>query len=310
MLSSEHAANRKDTLGSTDVTRLFGFWGSPGDVWLEKTGRAEAKDLAGIPAVEAGIAFEGPILDWAERQPEIGDKIKRNELIRLVDGNLRLSGQLDGVRLHDGTPVEAKTAGLMGPLSRAWGDAMTDEVPPQYLIQSHVQMILAKADEAFIAAFLGGVGFRLYTMERNANLSELIQERASTFWTDYILADTPPPQAPTLDMARLMVREPRKTIFLPPGAAMKADELRGIKEQIKTLDAAKHAAEAEVLMAMGDAEVGILPDGQALTYFAQTRHGIDTKALVADVPDAKEKWPQASTFRVLRTVKKWKGESK
>ena len=62
--------DRKGFLGGTDAKRIMdGDWHQ---LWLEKTGQAEAVDLSGVFAVQLGRATEAFHLDWINVRDDLG----------------------------------------------------------------------------------------------------------------------------------------------------------------------------------------------------------------------------------------------
>ncbi len=75
--------------------------------------------------------------------------------------------------------------------------------------------------------------------------------------------------------------------MLPAEAADWTDEIEAAKEQIKSAEAMKTAAENRIKAALGDATFGLLPNGGLWSWKTQTR---------------KEYVSPETTFRVLRRV--------
>lgn len=298
-MDKAHAEQRKHALGSTEIASILGVnpYQTGYDVWAEHTGKIERPDISDVPAVQAGVMFEGGILDWAGG--ELGEVVQYRDTLKM-DTDLRLSAQLDGMIFSSQVPVEAKTAGLFGPLSQEWGEALTDHVPAHYLIQCQVQMILTESQVCHLAAFLGGVGFRMYRVDRSDLIVESIKEASVSFWDKYIVTDTPPDSVPSLSIMKLLPREEGKVIFLPPQVRLKVDAWLSLKERKKEIKAEIEEHVAELAMLLGDAEVGEFQDGSAYTYKMQTRRGFNAKALKAEMPDIAEKYKTESKYPVPR----------
>lgn len=302
-MTEEHRKNREGTLGSTEVAAIMGLskYRTPHDIYLFKTGRAEPKDISDKPEVDFGNRAETMILDWAEE--DLGQKIYRNRYLSSL--SLRMSCQLDG-QLESGVSVDAKSSGFGSiRVLENWGDPGTDQVPDDVLIQAHGQMILTEKALCYIIALLGGNRwFQLFRIVENPKISDQIKNEVGNFWTEYILADTPPPDSqPSPEVVKRLRREPGETITLGPEAITAYDALQCAKETAKEATAQAEALKSEFLMMLGSAEVGEFPDGTSATYFEQTRRGLDQKLLLADMPDARERYPKISTFRVLRKRK-------
>lgn len=271
---------RKHHIGSSDMAAILGLDPKRNayDVFLEKKGRIEEQPASA--AMVAGTNFEDGVLRFA--QQELGD-LRRNVYRSFPAAYL--GSNIDALLKKVGEPVEAKTAGLYGPLAEQWGEAGTDEVPERVIVQTHVHMICTDRPVCHVPAFIGGRGFQMYRVDRSDDLKAVILERATIFWERHVLRDVPPDDCiPSLDLVKRCRRQPNKTIFLPLS-------LRDQWEQAKAIEAEavknRKAAEAALLAAMGDAEAADFGDGgKVLTYMEQTRKSYT----VAE-----------SKYRVLRT---------
>lgn len=308
-----HLELRKTRLGSTDIAPIMGLskWQSAWQVWARLVGEHEPEDIGHKPAVMAGRYFESGVLDWAEK--ELGS-IKRDVKVQRRDhGDLHLVCQIDGVMrdgiLSDkspgiiGNPVEAKTAGLMtGYVSDEWGEPGTAQIPREHIIQAHVQMFMLSREVCFVPASIFGRGFQMFCVERSNDLIEEILKAAANFWRLYVATRTPPPDPPPFDYLKAMGRQPKKTIFLPPDIAPTWDARQSLKARLKEVNAEKkeiesqvRAEESQILVNMGDAEVGIMPDGSgAITYFETKGHDVAAYSV--------------KPYRTMRHKKNWKGE--
>lgn len=284
-MDAEHAEQRKKTVSSTQAAALLGlrpYNDSPTayDIWAFKTDRAKPPDISDKPAVQIGIAMEPKILDWFQK--ETGNGVVRNILEKKPE--YYLSAQIDGEILREGgtlpsVPVEAKTAGLNGrPVSGEWGEPGTDLVPPLYLVQCQVQMILTGADMGYLAAFLGGIGYRLYEIPRNDVICDTIKEAAVNFWEKHVIPDIPPDSPPSLNVAKMMWREPGSVIDLPEKILPKVDAWLCLNKERLAKEAEEKAAYTEVVSLLGDSEAARLSDGTALTYLRQNRKAYSVAA--------------------------------
>lgn len=268
-LTSEQLAERQKALGASDMAAILGLdpFRTGYDVWLEKTGRVQPK--LGDETTDAGQRFEEAVLEWASER--LGP-IQRGPTFRVPE--LCLIAHPDGLVVATGDPVEAKTAGLFGPLAEEWGDDETDEVPPRVIIQAQVQLrcVANTLDEPRVCdvpAFLGGRGFVLFAVPWNVQIIGIIEETAPRWWRDCVVADMPPADSlPSLELIKRIRREPNKIV--PISAALVQVWLA--KKEIKRL-AEKDAdmAQAALLATLGDAEVGNAGASGTVSYYEITR---------------------------------------
>lgn len=274
--------DRTKYLGATDVAAVLGLspWRTPYEVWAEKTGRLEARPAS--EAMDAGLRLETVVLAWAERT--LGPICPGGEVA--LPGTPIVCHP--DARTREGQPVEAKTSGIVGPLHGEWGEEGTDDIPAVYVVQALVQLAACDADCCHVPALLGGRGFRLYRVEANEAVQQEIIERTSFWWDAHVVRDTPPANQgpPPLDVLRRVRRESGKRV---PLAAKLVDAWLLAKQRAAEAAEAEELARAAVIAALGDAEIGELPDGRIVAYREQHRRAFS-------VPE--------STFRVLRVKKK------
>jgi len=287
MLTQEQLDDRRNHLGASDMAAVLNQdkWRNAYDLWLEKTGRAEPPDISQKKPVVCGVNLEEGVLQWAAN--ELQDTIEHG-VYRELAGN-PLAANLDGLTKAGRLPVEAKVSGVVGPLTDEWGREDTDEVPEMYIVQVHAQMACCvdeSPERAYLAALLGGRGFRLYEIQRNQELCDLIVEAAARFWSDFVEADTPPPDlVPSLDVVKHVRRSEGKVADIDP---FLLEELDLAKDNLKRAKKDVERAQAAVLAAMGDAEAANAGDAGAVTYKEQHRDGYTV---------------EPTSFRVLRRRK-------
>ncbi len=275
--------DRSKYIGASDVPAILGFspWRTKWDVWAEKTSRLIPDDSSS-KVMEAGIILEPSIIDWAASQ--IG-KIERTVEIQRHDLDFPLIVHLDGRRISDGDPVEAKTSGLFSPLSPDWGDDGTDDVPKHIAIQAQTQLLATDRELCHIPAFLGGRGFVLYRILAHIKLQELIKQNVAAFWVENVLKNEPPSDSlPTIGIAK---RIKRQAITIDINGDL-IEAYLAAHENEKTAKKAKKDAQAAIIGALGDAEAGNAEGIGQATYFEQMRSAYSV---------------EASTFRVLRIKK-------
>ena len=177
--------------------------------------------------------------------------------------------------------VEAKTTSL----TEEWGDPdIANEVPAKVLIQCHHQFYCAGTEAALVPVLLGGRGglrLKLYHVERNDSLVETIAERCESFWDRYVAPMIPPPGDPgKLDTLKRVIRQPKKSIIVASEAITAFETAKAMQ---KLAADCKRQAEAQLLIAMGDAEECV-SDAGSYTYMEYNRKGHTVK------PSTYRKW--------------------
>ncbi len=238
-------------------------WASAYDIWLKKTGQVE--DVEPNKSMLAGTRFEEGVLQFA--QDELGP-LTRNQYRSAPEHHL--ATHIDAVLKETGEPVECKTAGLFGPLSPEWGEPGTDEIPIAYIIQAHVHMICIVEGTCHVPAFLGGRGFVRYLVERDNDLSHHIIVAATEFWTKNVMPRVPPEGQPSLEVVKLLKREPNKVVPIDPGLLVSYQLAKAVQKAAKQGFEERAAA---LLAALGDAECGDAGDEGMVTYLERQRKG-------------------------------------
>lgn len=278
---------RKARCGASDAASILGLspYRSAWQTWAEKTGRLEP--FTGNAAIVMGQRLESPILDHAEA--ELGPLV-RGELVWLPRMELPLASLLDARLKMTGTPVEAKTSGIVGPLYGEWGDADSDVVPASYLVQVTLQMVCCEADYAWLYALLGGRGIVRYRIVRDDELANSVVHQLAAWWDKHIVQGLEPErtEAVPLEVAKRLKKTPNKVIALDESAVPLVGEYELAKAEKSAANKRADAAQASLLLALGDAEKATMQDGRSVTHLLQRRSGYTV---------------QPTEYRVLRITK-------
>jgi len=144
-ITEQQREKRKTRLGSSDMAAVLGVspFATAHDIYLEKTDKLEPEKKEPETYKYAGNVFEKGILDDAERILGKLDRGPEGHGVEVVaDIGVPIGSFIDAIVVApkiegvcEGDPVEAKTAGLYGPLVEEWGEDGTDEVPDRIIIQ-------------------------------------------------------------------------------------------------------------------------------------------------------------------------------
>lgn len=179
---------RGNGIGSSDAAVAVGIspFKSPLELWLEKTGRQPAPDLAANDAVFWGTTLEHIIASvYAERT---GAKVRRlNAVLQHAEHPFMLTN-LDRVVQHptDGSGIlEVKTAGLRS--AQFWEES----VPDSYQCQVLHQLAVTGKNWCDVAVLIGGQDFRVYRVIRDDDKIADLIKREGKFW-QCVIDDVPP----------------------------------------------------------------------------------------------------------------------
>jgi putative phage-type endonuclease len=195
----EWLEQRRHGIGGSDAAAALGLspWKTPLSLYLEKTGDAR-------PFRDNESMLWGRVLE-----PAIRAEYTRRTGIACASGAQLthpkypwMRATLDGLS-NERQPrvVEIKTART----DRGWGEPGTDDVPQTYLLQCVHYMVVTGAQLADIALLVGGQDFRIYTVQRNAALADLVVEGEHDFWQHVQRRE--PPEAKTLAEINMRYRQ-------------------------------------------------------------------------------------------------------
>ena len=290
MLSPEQLAARKHWLGASEIAGIMGLSpypdSNPYTIWMDKKGMLEPKEST--EDMDIGNRLE-PVL--MQRASEIVGPLRMQVEVAAPDG-IPIVSTLDGLSAAP-VIVEGKAVGIRrGFVDKGeWGPDGSDEVPDDKVIQCLTQLLCEpRAPHVFLTTILGGRGFADFQISRSrrgaAEAMQAIAEVSRRFWTINVIGNVPPDgPMPGLETFKRIIRVPAKTVDLPDGLV---ERWETAKASAATMVAKADEAKAAVLMAMGDADGGRLPDGRLVTYYESQRKGCVV---------------EPTTFRTLRVKK-------
>jgi putative phage-type endonuclease len=268
-MDAEHAAERRTCIGSSDSPKLFGFWGQPLSVYLDKLGLLPDHDS---PAMKAGRMLEDVV---AAMYSEVSGYEVAPPPVRVMrhPDMPWLGASLDRVSLR--RPVEIKTART----ADGWGEPGTDEIPDAYMVQVQHQLLVDMV--ADVAVLIGGQELRVYTVIPSPELQVVILDAARDVWQRIEARDPPAPDWTHPDTPKLLslLHRPDEGIVaeLGPSQALALDEYTRLGRQIAEMEQSRERWKAELIAAMRDAGEALLPDGRKVR-----RRVVSVKAQVRD----------------------------
>jgi len=188
-VTEEFLKARQTGIGGSDIATLFGInpWSTRLKLYLQKRGEIEPDP--DNSKTKAGRVMEQVIASMvAERENVKLRKLNRtlrhpkhDFLIAHIDRDY--VGQSKGLEIKNVSP-------RMGYL---WGkDGQQDAIAEYYVPQPHHYMMVLGYPAFNVAAYFGGDDLRIYPMERDKEMDELIIQEAHDFWYKNVLAGVPP----------------------------------------------------------------------------------------------------------------------
>ena len=308
---TEKQREGRNLIGSSDLAAVLGMspYANAHDVFMEKVyGVAPLKEN---PAMQAGNLLEEPLMQFTLLT--VGGKLRRNTTRRVKGYPIRVN--TDGT-LDEPAPVEGKCVGLLNPYesgrSKEWGDDMTSEVPDDVAIQAHGHMLGMTEDpiglkghprHCYVPTILSARGFVMFVVPFDRELGEYILDTVQAFWKNHVEPRVPPEDVPHLETIKRVHRLAGATVDLDEEAARLIGHYDRWKHDETAAKEQKGAWKARLLAMLGDAEAGTLPDGRMVTYYTQSRKGLDQKKLQWEYPDVFHECQKTTTYPTIRFKK-------
>ncbi len=169
-----------------------------------------------------------------------------------------------------GIPLELKNVDFH--LGLDW----QEEPPLGFIIQLQHQMAVLGADVGVLAALVGGNSFRWVEFQRDDEFIDGVLVPALARFM-YALTNQIQPAADDSERTRealklaYPLREPGKSIPLPASFFDWDAKRQSAIKAIKELEGLKREAESNILREMGDADLGVLPNGVVYSNRSQKR---------------------------------------
>ena len=263
---SDFLKSRQSGLGGSDIATLFGInpYSTKLELYLQK--RGEIEPTADTRLTRTGRAMEHVIAVMvAERE---GAKLRKiNRTLRHPKHDFLIAHiDRDYVGVRKGLEIK----NVSPRMAYLWGkDGTPDAVAEHYLPQPHHYMLVLDYPLFDVAAYFGGDDLRVYPMERDPEMDELIIDAAHDFWHNHVLAGVPPEpdfeHKSTLPMLRRMYPGTNgETVIaseLDETLLYWAKVAEDAAEKVSQYEMVAEQAKNHLLAAMGDAAVLKL-DGQ------------------------------------------------
>ncbi len=181
--------SRQSGLGGSDIATLFGInpYSTKLELYLQK--RGEIEPTADTRLTRTGRAMEQVIAVMVSERE--GAKLRKiNRTLRHPKHDYLIAHiDRDFVGIRKGLEIK----NVSPRMAYLWGkDGTPDAVAEHYLPQPHHYMLVLDYDLFDVAAYFGGDDLRIYPMDRDPEMDELIIDSAHDFWHNHVLAGVPP----------------------------------------------------------------------------------------------------------------------
>ena len=300
------ATSHINRLGCSEIAQALGVspWGTPLELWQQKTGRARRPDISGDLRIRLGHRLEQVVAELYTA--ETGNRVARDSHSYTLP-KLPLIGHIDRRCVGKRRGLEIKTSlGRFG--GHDWTDA-DDGVPLHYLMQVHGYLVLTGWESWDVAALLAGPALRIYTIQRDPEMADLLIEGVRRFW-ECVETDTPPAPIDSTDANRRWPQSIGTAVTASDSARTYIERLHEIRIQIN--NAEREAEHLELLLKteLQDAEALVDDTNRPLaTWKTSTRRSIDTTALKFALPDIAAQYTKETQSRVFKISKKKEKQS-
>jgi putative phage-type endonuclease len=278
---------RKQGIGSSDASAAVGLnpYKSRLELWLEKTGRKPADDLAANDAVYWGTVLE-PIVAQ-EYSTKTQHKIRRvNAVLQHPSEPFMLANLDREIINHPQGPgiLECKTAGHFA--VRQWEDG----VPEWYQLQVLHQLAVTGRQWADVAVLISGQEFRIYRIDRDEEMILNLIRLEREFW-QLVETDVQPPTDGSESSARALAclypQDNGATLDCSNDSDMNGLFNRLVDARTLQQDAAamEEAAQQQIKEWMGEATVALFSGGKVTWKRSKDSEVVDYKRLLSDYPE-------------------------
>lgn len=290
---------RRSGLGGSDAAAVLGLspWKSPLELWAEKSGLVDQPNLDELEYIEWGNVLEEPI---ARKYVQVTGRT-------LIDhGRFAIKSSEKHPFMH--CTIDREIAPFDFDEHQAPGDLSIknvgafkakdweEEAPLLYQVQLQHELAVTGLQWGSFAVLIGGQKFAWLDTPRNERFISHLIEKEEEFWDRVQRGD--PPAADASDstkevLLRLYPKDSGESKALPAEFAEYQERRRALKEQAKTIEAELQGIDNQIKAAIGEATIGLLPDGSGYSWKSQHRESYVV---------------QASDYRVLREIKAGKGK--
>lgn len=274
----EWLAERRKGIGGSDAASAVGLskWRTPYELWLDKRGELQVEENE---PMRWGNLLE-PLVrqEYANRTGRtvvVPNKILRHQRVKFA--LLNADGIADENRLYEGKT--ARTA-------EDWGEPGTDEIPQEYLLQVQHGLFVTGFAVCDVAVLIGGSDFRLYTVEADRELQEILIDQEADFWSHVETGD--PPDPVNREDAELRWRITTKSkVFATDEVAGAAAELADVKSVLKQLEQRKDELQWSIQSHMKDACELVDVSGKTLATWKNVTASqrFDLERFIAEQPE-------------------------
>jgi putative phage-type endonuclease len=285
---------RNNGIGGSDAAVILGLnkWKTPFELWLEKTGQIENKELyevdedgafvSGNEAAYWGNLDEDQVAkEFALRTKK---KVRKRNAIFQHDEHPFLLANIDREIVGEDAGLECKITSAYN--SKEWED---EEIPESYIIQCQHYMNVMNKQSWYIACKVGGNKLVHKIIQRDQELIDIIQKEQIHFWEYHVKQKI----APALDGSsaaekflkeRFKETDKDKVIDLGSEYGDKIKHYLDLKEHYKAIEKDINEVENQLKYELKEAETGFIHNYR-VNWKLVVSNRVDSKRLKVEFPD-------------------------
>jgi putative phage-type endonuclease len=259
---------RRSGIGGSDVAAILGVskWQTNIDIYNEKISTETPVDKSS-GAMHWGNVLEDPVA--REYALQTGLKIaKDNRLLRCKEHPF-MQANIDRRILGHKKGLEVKTANQFA--AGDWGEQGTDQIPEYYIPQVMHYMIVTGWKSWDVAVLIGGSDFRIYTVNFNQALADVIIDKCAEFW-ECVQNKTPPVPNTLAAVNALYKQDDSNSLVADQHAVELMQQLkhqRGERDDYKKLS---EQTEKDIKIIIGENKYLVDDDGNRLATWATSKN--------------------------------------
>jgi len=278
---------RKNGIGGSDIAAVFDLspWKSAYQLYLEKRGEAD-RDNSNMEAKSWGQRMEPVIREWYSETT--GEEVWQPEEMIVSPEYPWMYASVDGLVGNDKI-LEIKTDRV----GTNWGDVGTDQIPDYYALQCHYYLTVLDKQITDVAVMIKGASPEIYTLNRDAEMSEMIIKASYNFME--AVKNGNPPEAKTYTDRLHKHRDVKDKAVVASGEIFDVyEQLKRLSADIRDLEQEKDFLKTRIMEYLGINHGDVLLDshGDKIVTWKQTtpRTVLDTNKLKSEMPEIYKKY--------------------
>ncbi|MBF0350949.1 MAG: YqaJ viral recombinase family protein [SAR324 cluster bacterium] len=261
--SVDDKEGRLQGIGASEAGAATGVnpWKTPFMLWEEKTRRRDPVDLSDNESVMWGSFMEHTIADFAKKK--LGMNLRRTNKTYWGEGQHSfMFAHLDRLDQGNKRIIEIKNTSEW--MADKYGQQGTDDLPLYYKAQGwHELACLPTYSGVDFLVLVGGRSLKQYTLNRDAELIEMLQAQELDFWMR-VQEDIPPPPINKADVESRYSRAESWPIVADIQTVSNVKLLADIKARMKELKAQEETLETGIKAFMAEADTLVTASGETL----------------------------------------------